>query len=610
MAEVRVRLAACLVAAGLVLGAGGCGVPGSSAPVVVGDAPKLEARLGTDDAQPLGPDGARNGTELVLRYLEAAAWANGTSTEDRPKAMEDAAARVRAFFTDDARAQWRPLSDLTVVQATVGQPKPVGGGKTQVTVDWWSIGTLSDHGWIDTAQAGTATPHTATFEVVQTETGSLRISGGAPPGLLLSAGALTTLYEEHPIYFWDQSDLELLPDLRYLPKSIPAARRPTVVVNWLLDGPSPWLHPIAQRVPQGIEVNGNVAQPDQRPDSPMVVNLSANAARLQDRLPHLVSQLRWSLRPFAGPVQLQIEQHQQGGVDGSTSAYLANNPAYSTGEPDRYCVAGGQITPSELHSPRPALPVMKNPVNSAVVSAAVTHNQMAALVRQAGSDRQQLWLPDRSDPNKDRYIATSVVGRSITMPVWVSWPSAGVLVSVDGELNYVPASGAVPVDVTPTGFEKKISAVALAPDSRRLGLVADGQVYVTTLITGPGNTLTLAPPRLLYTGLTQPVGVAWSREIRLVIAGHNGNASTLAEVSPDGGTIDILPLTNLANLVVTRLAGYPRSPLSGPGLSGIVGLLTVEAGGRTWKVFAGQVEELPPKDRAANAACTAPFFVD
>ena len=72
---------------------------------------------------------------------------------------------------------------------------------------------------------------------------------------------------------------------------------------------------------------------------------------------------------------------------------------------------------------------------------------------------------------------------------------------------------------------------------------------------------------------------------------------------------DIQTPTNLANLPISRLVGYPRSPLSGGGMIGLPGFLMIEANQRAWRVFTDQVSELPDKP-APDFVCTAPFFVD
>ena len=97
------RRALALVAVVAMLAAG-CGVPGSSRPVVVGDAPKLGARGDSSPVSPHGPDAAADARQLVEYYLQAAAWGNAVS-QDRPHAYDDAVNRVRQFLTLDGRTR-------------------------------------------------------------------------------------------------------------------------------------------------------------------------------------------------------------------------------------------------------------------------------------------------------------------------------------------------------------------------------------------------------------------------------------------------------------------------------------------------------------------------
>src|SRR5262249_29174856 len=139
------------------------------------------------------------------------------------------------------------------------------------------------------------------FSVVQIGT-ELRLGMAPPDLLLLSDEGLQELYTSRPIYFWDQADSPtLVPDQRYLPKSVTSARRPGEIVRWLTAGPSSWLAPVLQPLP---EVEFKETSFDQ---GRLVVNLSSKARSLDKvALRRLADQLRWSTGQSNG-LELSIE---------------------------------------------------------------------------------------------------------------------------------------------------------------------------------------------------------------------------------------------------------------------------------------------------------------
>jgi hypothetical protein len=194
---------------------------------------------------------------------------------------------------------------VNVVDAQLGAPAQ-DGNVVRVPVTLRPIGVLTETGSV--TRLDDPQPSTYPFEVAQLPGGGFRLKN-PPAGLLLSVEGLARLYEAHPIYFWDHGDGKLVPDLRYLPRSVDQAKLPNTVVNWLLAGPSRWLQPAVQGVPVGVELADSVTITSD--GQKVVVNLSARAASLQDRLAHLLIQIRWSLRPTTLPVELQIAGQRQ-----------------------------------------------------------------------------------------------------------------------------------------------------------------------------------------------------------------------------------------------------------------------------------------------------------
>jgi hypothetical protein len=588
----------------------GCGITGSRRPVVVGDAPRLGLRAEVPDASPPRPDDAHNAQELVELYLQAAAWAN-LGTTDPPQARS-AVERAQGFLTETARAAWQPGPTVQVVAVHLENPVQADG-KLKVLATLRTVGVLTETGSVTTT--GDSKPSPYVFEVQQLLGGGFRLTN-PPAGLLLSTAGLVRLYETHPVYFWDHSDGKLVPDLRYLPRSVDQAKLPNTIVNWLLAGPAEWLDPAVQRVPNGIELADSVTvTPD---GQKVVVNLSARAASLQDRLAHLLIQVRWSLRPTTLPVELQIAgQRQTGQLDVSSSSdqYLSANPAVppaGAAEPDRYCVSGRQVRAAEARSGKTPVVLLGSGSNNDVVSAAIySRTPAVALVTTRPDGRLGLSLgsSDRNRLGTAHFAPVDLVASTMSRPVWLSDPSPRVLVAADGGLYQAYAGAAGTREpITLPGIEA-VTAVAVAPDNRRLALIADGQLYVAALRVS--DTVAVGSLRRLDSGLASLAGVAWSQENRVVVAGRSAGVTSLVEVGVDGVTVADIKLNGLQSTPISRIVGIPHDPSRGADGS-VPGLLMVEAlnpSPGSYKVGSTQLFPVHA-DGEPDTPCTAPFFVD
>jgi hypothetical protein len=606
MSSRGVRLGMILVALLGLLVPAGCGVPGKGRPIVVGEAPKLGGHSEVNPDPPPGPAGASTPVDLVKRYLQAAAW--GDASANRPNGFPDAVDKVRSFLTEEYK-QWTPPGNagITIVRViNWGEAVPVTGGVVRVTLQ--PVGVLVDHGKV---QPMAQPAQVVEFPVVPASVGSgLRIAR-APKGLMLSDEALRDWYEVHPIYFWNTGDQVLVPDLRYLAKSVPEAKRPDEVLIWILAGPSIWLRGAVRPIPQGVEVREHAYFEG----STLVVNLPATAAGLKaQELSHFVDQLRWSLRPFAGPVQLRIEG-QPWPDEGPPDRYLDANPAgppKPSTEPEAFVVVDGQVQPVRSTSDR--VQALITDQNFGVVAAAISRNkQSGALVRVEAGGRRRLWL-GRYDTavSGARYTATELVAAAMSRPVWLSAATLRVLVAADGRLWDVSPGGAHPVEMPSIG---SVTAFAIAPDGRRIALVAGGRAYLAPLLVDAiPDRVAIGAAHEVVTGLAAVGGVAFSREDWIVVAGRNGEGhSALVEVTVDGALVEPLNLADLAGLNVTAIVGYPQSPTNE-----ITGFILLEAGDQVWKVFSRNVgRQLPgggpsPSGRPGSspAKVTSPFYLE
>jgi hypothetical protein len=609
----RRRLPALLLVAALPLV--GCGVPNSARPVVVKDAPRNGAPSNSDSAvTKKTPVGVNDAQELVKRYLKAIAWGNDTSQD--PDATEKAANAAKDFMTTEAQGSWQRGQDITIVRATIGIPAPTANG-IRVEVAMQSIGVLNSRGSVDPKPIRTSYTHP--FTVVPEEHGKgLRIAN-PPPGMLLSDEGLDNLYEVQPIYFWDTANRSLVPDLRYINRSLSQANRLVQLTGWLRDGPSEYLKPAVNPLPAAIEIK----------DRPVLdgtaggvrINLSAKAASVQGQLSKFLLQLRWSLRSLASAVVLQIEgQRQDLGRDVGW-----DNPAAAPDgqkESPRFGVTDGKVR--QLAGDPITSPTLTSDVNAGVVSAAILRSpvQQVALVRDEAPGRVRLWLGSYNQAAKTvQYAPTDLAAEAMSRPVGLTTPTVSdpaFLVAADGRLCAVSVASKQSVDRTPPGIVG-VTAVSVARDGRRVALVASGRVYAGVL-TFDGSSPSVAQLEEVQSTLSDAVGVAWSREEWLVVAGRVAGQWALVELTLDSALVEQMPLRNLSGLTVTRVVADPSVRRDDPS-RGERGPIMIEANGHAYRVFSGSVDEYQPETSPAPAASpsgspakqsltSAPFFLD
>jgi hypothetical protein len=281
-----------------------------------------------------------------------------------------------------------------------------------------------------------------------------------------------------------------------------------------------------------------------------------------------------------------------------------------------------------------AVPALGSDDNTGVVSAAVLGSsagfpQQVALVRDDGASRVRLWLGYYNQVARvAQYSRTDLEAETMSRPVGLATPTLAdpaFLVAADGRLCAVSVASRQSVDRTPQGLDG-VTAVSVARDGRRVALVASGRVYAGVLVFD-GSTPSVAQLEEVQTGqtgLSDVVGVAWSREEWLVVAGRSAGQSALVELTVDSALVEQMPLRNLPGLTVTRVVAEPPVHRDNPP-RGERGPIMIEANGRTYRVFSGTVDEWPPETSStpspspspsASAApakqslSSAPFFLD
>lgn len=576
MSDRRGLLVAVLLAV-LSLALVACGVPDSGPAVVVSKAP-LVGDNGTGDTKqdtivPPDPSVATSPDDLVQLYLSAAG-----ADPDRIKT------NVSPFFTADQRTRWQPDSaGITVVRVTQISSDADGDGgadkaaNVDVRVAGELIGTLTDDGAVQPVPDGQPTAYEQIFHVKTVHVGGhdqWRIAD-PPAETLLSTDAMSSDYDQALLYFATPDHRHLVPDLRYLPKSMMPAKRRTVLVDWLLDGPSTWLGQAAvNEIPDGTKLRGNVVLEG----NTVVVNLTSDA----DEATHpalMAAQLAWTLR-----LRLKIL------IEGRPARLPGiSSPAYDwqtwkdydvsvqADDSGGYYVTDGGIVPVRSGDMLPdVLAEAGDSINSHVQSAALSVDSRAAAVVRTGSDgRPQLWIGHESAERFDAPVflrATGLHGSSIGEPSFVA-TSGTAVVPEDGKLAAVRTDGSV----TAVGFAEQamtgISAAAVAPDGSRIAFIASGHAYVAALtLDSRTHVLTIGRPRPLATGFSNLTDLAWTQEESIVVGGRgmvadsslipNSSHSGAWQFSIDGAVSELLT-GSASDTVPDYVGSSPGDPSDG-----------------------------------------------
>jgi hypothetical protein len=601
--RLRLLLAVPVVAALL---AGGCGIPDGTEVQRVGPGPSTGTSTSGDSAP------TRNGREttsdlrtFVNYYLEAAAG--------EPNGAVD---RVKRFLSPTAANRFRAPAEVRVIHRVDTLVNP---GSEDVTLRARTVGMLNRNGTITPSTDFTELEYKITVSTVSGQAGLFVTE--APPFLLLSDEALTRFYERRKLYFWNLEHTALVPDLRYLPRDLPSEQVPNEVVKWLLAGPSPRLEGAVESLPEGTSLDGNVPAAS---DDKLQINLSAQAVQPSDdpaALERLRRQLMWSLRPNL-PRTLVLKVGSQGGTEYDGTDYLTSNAAYAlAATPERFLIYNNQIRRmSDSPNSTEAVPVVRTEDNRNVRAAAISgigDRRFAALLNAAG--KPELRIGATTAGEQVGLTSVRLPAGGAGQPVWAITPAdshvPGVgLITIGGRLYSFRTDSAAVTEVDGAGgLRGGISSVAVAPDGRRLALVANGRLYTSALSTSGDGVQLLAPQPVLTAGLRRVSAVDWSSETWLTVAGNRSDLNRLAifEMAFDG-TEARFRLDDIGTAAVSYLTAYPASPVSGTDSSDAVAYV---ADGDAFDVLSGPVRitvaelAVPVANPPSGVGPTQPFFL-
>jgi hypothetical protein len=522
-------------------------VPDGGAPVTVRSVSPAEAVQEEPEVrvQAPGPVPGNSPVQVVRGFFNAAV------------SGDDMHAVARGFLTREANRVWEDDGPVRVFH--LREVRAVAPDAVRV------LGTTVGTVGLDGALTPSGEPVELTLR--------LRRSGDSwqidtpPPGVYLQDVYFTQVYVPYSVYFLAAGARRLVPDVRYVDRSLGSAE-PSQLVRLLLGGPSRWLAPgVRTAFPPGTGLRGNVV----RDGGVLVVDLTAEAeyAGAADRA--LISaQLVWTLRQFPeSGVRVEVEGRPftapRAGAVQDMALWAELNPASPVHDVPAYHLDRGSVrllVPGTDSGLRAGAAFGGTSARSGVRAAAVTTDGSAvALVKAAPGGRQHLLVGSAAG-----VVPVRATAYRFGRPTWGPRTDA-VLVVADGRrLLLVPRAGRA-LTVATAGLRpylaqgQAIRAVRLAPDGVRLALVV-GSGPRSALLTGVlrgvgGRAPTVVGLRTVAAGLADAADVGWSGEATLVTIGSEGGEAAPWEVSADGATRTTWSRTGLPARPPNGLAAAP-----------------------------------------------------
>ncbi|MCA2215563.1 LpqB family beta-propeller domain-containing protein [Jidongwangia harbinensis] len=592
-----------IAAAATALLAGGCGIPDNSDVLAVAPGPSIGTSPGGDNSPTRNNrEDTTDRAQFLKFYLSAAAGD-----------PDGAVGRVKQFLSPAAAETFKAAVDVRVIR--LAEEPLINPGSDQISFKAQQVGVLDANGILTPSGDATVTNYTITVQSSVGGSPGLFVTK-PPPGLLISDEALTQFYRPRTVYFWNTEHTSLVPDLRYLPASVPATQQPTEIIRWLANGPSPLIRDAVDTLPQGTTVVGNVPAAS---NDKLQIALTGQAVPPEDpaALDRLRRQLMWSLRPNL-PKVLELTVGHNDPVEYDSNDYLSSNAAYRLAdEPERFVVYQGQIRRLARSAyAQEAVPLLRPEANRNVRSAAFSSTNTrtyAAVVVAEGSGTSLRVASARTGELADLRRVT--LRGQIGPPVWVVTPDqpegtgTGLVVAGNQLYSFTTNGGAARRLTWPEGGGR-ITAVAVAPDGHRVAAIVDGRLYLAALVTA-GDGWELGTPQLLRTPMRTHTAVDWSSEGWLAIGGirEQNNRVAIMDVSIDGAQRSER-LNDLGSVTVSYLTAYPAAPDSAHSDS-----VVYVASGAAYEALVdptpiGPADLADPvADPPAGAAPTAPLFL-
>jgi hypothetical protein len=449
----------------------------------------------------------------------------GMSPEEIVRGFLDASADpsenygiARQYLDVETAGDWNPLTGIEIYEPSTIE---VLGSTPTLVVNAGKLGTISDLGRYQSGDPGAQI--SKTFELKQDQGGQWRISD-LSDGILLSSGDVDRSFRSFPIYFFDTELNSLITDNVLVPVSNSGAA--TTLVRSLLDGPSPYLSPVATSAfPVGttltygsVPITNGIAQ----------VDLSDEVLGADEATREAISaQLVWTLNVLPNVSAVQIS------VSGQPLA-LTNIGALQTIRdwqnlstlPDPEVTKLNVIRNEKIFSVVNGSDNLKYIAPASLVFAApnLTDTQLAAVT----ADRKSLQVTNSAESQ----FAIVAQGDQISKPTWDR--DGNIYFSDTGQgVREVLSDGTlrpVLVDVSTLGTNDQVKQVAVASDGVRIAVVLSNGIQdvvaVGAIFKTDSETRIIGLHRI-ERSITSVRDIVWSSPTSVAVIGSDESKSEL-----------------------------------------------------------------------------------
>ena len=430
---------------------------------------------------------------------------------------------ARQYLELESAESWNPLTGIEIYEASTIE---VVGDSTNLTVGASNLGTISDTGRYKSGDPGDQI--SKSFELAKDPGGQWRISN-LSDGILLSSGDVDRSFRSFPIYFFNTDLTSLITDSLLVPVSNSGAA--TSLVRSLLDGPTPYLSPVATTAfPVGttltygsVPILNGIAQVDLSKEI-----LGANEVTRRA----LSAQLVWTLSALANVSAVQIS------VSGQPFA-LSNVGLFQTIQdwqslsplPNPELIDLNVIRNENIFAVDGQTETLKHV--SLAPLAFVSTNPSDTQVATVTADRKSLQVT-RTSESKFRLLAQ---GDQISKPTWDG--DGNIYFSDFGqgvrEVNSDGSLRVASVDVTTLGTSEQVKQVAVASDGVRVAVVlSDGtqDVIAVGAIFKTADETRIIGLHRIERSITSVRDIVWSSPTSIAVLGSDeSNSELLFDVS-------------------------------------------------------------------------------
>jgi hypothetical protein len=471
-------------------------------------------------------------------------------------------AAAAAYLAPGSRAGWNPKASVQIISTDFNTfPSSTKDPNQQmITVRASVVGTLNPDG---SFTAGTGEFQTS-YQVNRQRDGQWRIVRPAD-GLVIPYSFFQVNYHQVPIYFYDPSFSQLVPDLRWVTTE-PTSGLPARIVDLLLDGPSAAVHgAMNSAVPSGVTPKTTVEQTD---DGAILVNLDHVPTETDHTKQLMVAQIVASLHTETDGV-VRVESEANPLVTGHLDWRFSELPVYPLPGPSAN-LPGLTVAHGRVYSLKDGDPVAGQAGNGSftvrTAAQSADGSELAAVVAIPGTGEAL-----RVGQFGGMLSYVDLNAQQMTRPTWAPGdvtgsPSREVWTVADQQVVRVDNNSsagvwqATPVDSSALAGDGPITDLRLSRDGTRVAVVAGGHVFVGAVVTSLAGSVAIKQvTELQGDTLSGVTSVDWLDATDLVVATSMPRLPVV-KLSLDGLVLDPYLTTNLT-APVTAVTGAPSRPV-------------------------------------------------